>query len=88
MTYVLTHQRYIKLPVHNISHTGTGDIENNQFEGNNKPKGLNKFPRRQNPGRFGPIPVRSGRFGPGRFGPIFGMSRFGPDEAGRFGPIS
>ena len=23
-----------------------------------------------NPGRFGPIPVRSGRFGPGRFGAI------------------
>ena len=32
----------------------------------------------QNPGRFGPIPVRLGRFGPGRFGPISGVSRFGP----------
>ena len=41
-----------------------------------------------NPGRFGPIPVRSGRFGPGRFGPISGVSRFGPVGAGRFGPIS
>ena len=41
-----------------------------------------------NPGRFGPIPVRSGRFGPGRFGPISGVSRFGPTGAGRFGPIS
>ena len=41
-----------------------------------------------NPGRFGPIPVRSGRFGPGRFGPNSGMSRFGPIGAGRFGPIS
>ena len=42
----------------------------------------------KNPGRFGPIPVRSGRFGPGRFGPISGVSRFGPVGAGRFGPIS
>ena len=42
----------------------------------------------RNPGRFGPIPVRSGRFGPGRFGPISGVSRFGPVGAGRFGPIS
>ena len=42
----------------------------------------------RNPGRFGPIPVRSGRFGPGRFGPISGVGRFGPIEAGRFGPIS
>ena len=41
-----------------------------------------------NPGRFGPIPVRSGRFGPGRFGPISGVSRFGPTGAGRFGPVS
>ena len=41
-----------------------------------------------NPGRFGPIPFRSGRFGPGRFGPISGVSRFGPVGAGRFGPIS
>ena len=38
---------------------------------------------RMNPGRFGPIPVRSGRFGP-----ISGVSRFGPVGAGRFGPIS
>ena len=43
---------------------------------------------RMNPGRFGPIPVRSGRFGPSRFGPISGVSRFGPVGAGRFGPIS
>ena len=42
----------------------------------------------ENPGRFGPIPVRSGRFGPGPFGPISGVSRFGPVGAGRFGPIS
>ena len=42
----------------------------------------------KNPGRFGPIPVRSGRFGPGRFGPISGVSRFGPTGAGRFGPVS
>ena len=42
----------------------------------------------ENPGRFGPIPVRSGRFGPGRFGPISGVSRFGPTGVGRFGPIS
>ena len=45
-------------------------------------------PVNSNPGRFGPIPVRSGRFGPGRFGPISGVSRFGPVGAGRFGPIS
>ena len=45
-------------------------------------------PHCTNPGRFGPIPVRSGRFGPGRFGPISGVSRFGPVGAGRFGPIS
>ena len=56
--------------------------------------------KNKNPGRFGPIPVRSGRFGPisgesrfgpvgaGRFGPISGMSHFGPVGAGRFGPIS
>ena len=43
---------------------------------------------RPNPGRFGPNPVRSGRFGPGRFGPNSGVSRFGPVGAGRFGPIS
>ena len=42
----------------------------------------------KNPGRFGPIPVRSGRFDPGRFGPISGVSRFGPVGAGHFGPIS
>ena len=41
-----------------------------------------------NPGRFGPIPVRSGRFGPGRFGPISGVSRFGPVGASRSGPVS
>ena len=41
-----------------------------------------------NQGRFGPVPVRSGRFGPGRFGPISEVSRFGPVGAGRFGPIS
>ena len=41
-----------------------------------------------NPGRFGPIPVRSGHFGPGRFSPIFVVSRFGPTWVGRFGPIS
>ena len=40
-----------------------------------------------NPGRFGRIPVWSGRFGPGRFGPISWVSRFGPVGAGRFGPI-
>ena len=45
-------------------------------------------PEQKNPGRFGPIPVRSGRFGPGRFGPISGVNRFGPVGAGRFGPIS
>ena len=38
---------------------------------------------RRNPGRFGPIPVRSGRFGPNS-----GASRFGPIGAGRFGPVS
>ena len=42
----------------------------------------------KNPGRFGPIPVRSGHFGQGRFGPISGVGRFSPVEAGRFGPIS
>ena len=41
-----------------------------------------------NPGRLGPIPVRSGHFGLGRFGAISGVSRFGPTWAGRFGPIS
>ena len=41
-----------------------------------------------NPGRFGPLPVRSGRFGLGRFGSISGVSRFGPVGAGRFSPIS
>ena len=30
-----------------------------------------------NPGRFGPIPFRSGRFGPGYFDPISGVSGFG-----------
>ena len=45
----------------------------------------------ENPGRFGIIPVRSGRFGPisevSRFGPT-GMGRFGPIlKMGRFGPI-
>ena len=42
---------------------------------------------RSNPGRFGPIPVRSDRFGLGRFGLIYGMSRFSPTGAGRFGPV-
>ena len=42
----------------------------------------------ENLGRFGPITVRSGRFGPGRFGPISGASRFGPVGAGHFGPFS
>ena len=42
----------------------------------------------RNPGRFGPISVRSGRFGPGRFGPISAVSRFGQVRAGRFGPIT
>ena len=37
---------------------------------------------RGNSGRFGLVPVRSGRFGPGRFGPISGMSRFGPFGVG------
>ena len=37
----------------------------------------------RNPGRFGPIAVRSGRFGRNS-----GVSRFGPIGAGRFGPIS
>ena len=41
-----------------------------------------------NPGRFGPIPVRSGRSGPCRFGPISGVGRFGPGGAGRSGHIS
>ena len=41
-----------------------------------------------NPGRFGPIPVWSGRFGSGSFGPISGLSCFGPTGAGRFGPVS
>ena len=39
-------------------------------------------PDQRNPGRFGPIPVRSGRFGP-----ISGVSRFGPNRVGLFGPI-
>ena len=47
-----------------------------------------KAPITTNPGRFGPIPLRSGRFGPRRFGPISGVSRFSPVGAGRFGPIS
>ena len=46
------------------------------------------IPTKKNPGRFGPIPVRSGRFGPGCFGPISGVSRFGPIGVGRFGPVS
>ena len=50
--------------------------------GNFRLKGLT------NPGRFGPIPVRSDCFGPGRFGPFSGVSRFGPVGVGRFGPIS
>ena len=37
----------------------------------------------KNPGRFGPIPVRSGSFGP-----ISVASRFGPAVAGHFGPVS
>ena len=37
----------------------------------------------KNPGRFGPIPVRSGRFGP-----ISGVSCFGPiSKVGCFGLI-
>ena len=40
--------------------------------------------RETSPGRFGPIPVRSGRFGPISGG---GGSRFGPVGMGRFGPI-
>lgn len=36
----------------------------------------------QNPGRFCPIPVRSGRFGP-----ISDVSRFGPFMVGQFGQI-
>ena len=39
-----------------------------------------------NPGRFGPVPVRSGRFGTGRFGPISGVSRFCPVGGGSFRP--
>ena len=31
-----------------------------------------------NPGRFGPIPIRSGRFVPGRFSPISRVGHFGP----------
>ena len=42
----------------------------------------------RNPGHFGTIPVRSGRFDPGRFGSISGVSCFGPTGAGCFGPIS
>ena len=42
----------------------------------------------ENPGRFGPIPVGSGRFGPGHFGPISGVSRFCPvSKVSHFGPI-
>ena len=55
---------------------------------NCRPVSLTCVPCKLNPGRFGPIPVRSGRFGPGRFGPISGVSRFGPVRTGRFGPIS
>ena len=36
---------------------------------------------RSDPGRFGPIPFRSGRFGP-----ISEVGRFGPIPVGRFGP--
>ena len=39
------------------------------------------FPVRT-PGRFGPIPFRSGRFGP-----ISGVSRFGQILVGRFDPL-
>ena len=39
------------------------------------------------PGRFGPIPFRSGRFGPGRFGPILNVGRYGHIMVGRFGPL-
>ena len=39
------------------------------------------------PGRFCPIPFRSGRFGLGRFGLISRVGRFGPILAGRFGPL-
>ena len=42
---------------------------------------------RSDPGSFGPIPFRSGRFGMGRFGPISRVGRFGPILAGRFGPL-
>ena len=36
-----------------------------------------------NPDRFGPITVRSGRFGPGYFGLITGVSRFDPVGVGQ-----
>ena len=42
----------------------------------------------KNPGRFGPFPVRSGRFGLGFFSPISEVSHFGPTGMDRFGPIS
>ena len=41
----------------------------------------------RNLGRFGPIPVRSGRFSPGCFSTISKVSRFGPIGAGCFGPM-
>ena len=44
------------------------------------------FPIRT-PGRFGPIPFWSGRFGQGRFGSILGVGRFGPILVGHFGPL-
>ena len=39
------------------------------------------------PGRFGPIPFKSGRFGLGRFGPISVVGRFGPILVGRVNPL-
>ena len=36
----------------------------------NKP--VRKVLGQKNPGRLGPIPVRSGRFGPGRLDPVTG----------------
>ena len=66
------------LPIVHVRTTGTCSIKKN----------LTTHSVPKNPGRFGPIPVRSGRFGPGRFGPISGVSRFGPVGEGRFGPIS
>ena len=45
--------------------------------------GRRRIPYFINPGRFGPIPVRSGRFGPNSR-----VSRFGPIEVGCFGQLS